>query len=192
MTRLYKLYYILVFPIFSLFHRVRQKGRENIPPGAALICGNHTSLKDPVLVAIAAGFGHFIRFMAKDELMRIPVFGYLLKKVGTFGVKRGQADIKSIKTALSILKSGGKVGIFPEGHRVESDEDSEAKNGVIMLAAKTGAPIVPVYIPREKKLFRSVEVVIGKPYHIDKIMAGSESYSVYARELMQKIEELKP
>ncbi len=192
MSRLYKLYYILVYPFFSLLHRVRQRGRENIPSGAALICGNHTSLKDPIMVAFAAGFRHHIRFMAKDELMRIPVLGFLLKKAGIFGVKRGQADIKSIKTALSILKSGGKVGIFPEGRRVDSEEDSEAKTGVIMLAVKTGAPIVPVYIPREKRLFSAVEVVIGKPYYIDKIKAGSETYSVYAKELMQKIEELKP
>jgi 1-acyl-sn-glycerol-3-phosphate acyltransferase len=63
---------------------------------------------------------------------------------------------------------------------------------MVTVDMKTGAPILPVHIPVEKKPFRSINVVIGKPYTIEKIKGGSEVYPVYAEELMQKIEELKP
>ena len=188
----YNICYCILRFVFFFVHRFKQTGRENIPDGAVVMCANHTSLKDPIFMAFAAGLKYQIRFMAKDELIRAPVLGAILKSAGIFGVKRGQADLKAIKTALSVLKSGGKLGIFPEGHRVGSDEDSDAKNGAIMLAAKTGAALLPVYIPGEKKLFGRVNVVIGKPYYLEKFKGNSETYSVYAKELMQKIEELKP
>jgi 1-acyl-sn-glycerol-3-phosphate acyltransferase len=188
----YTICYSILRFLFFFIHRFRQTGRENIPEGAVLLCANHTSLKDPVFLAFAAGLKWPMRFMAKDELIRIPILGAILKSAGVFGVKRGQADLKAIKTALTVLKDGGRLGIFPEGHRVGASEDSEAKNGAIMLAAKTGAALLPVYIPAEKKLFGLVEVVIGKPYYLEKIKGSSETYSVYAKELMQKIEVLKP
>jgi 1-acyl-sn-glycerol-3-phosphate acyltransferase len=192
MKSTYKFFYIILFPFFSIMHRVHCKGRENVPEGAALICANHTSLKDPILVAFAMGFKYYTRFMAKIELMKKPVLGALLKSIGVFGVKRGQADLSAMKTAIATLKGGEKLTMFPEGHRVSEDESSDAKTGAIMLASKTGVPILPVYIPREKKFFGRVDVVIGKPYYLERIKGGSEAYSVYAKELMQKIEELKP
>ncbi len=190
MRFIYSLYYILVFPLFSLMHRVSVKGRENIPEGGVLICANHSSLRDPIVLAFALGFKYHPRFMAKIELMRMPILGFLLKKAGIFGVNRGHSDITAIKTAMKLLKDGEKVVIFPEGTRVESADEASAKTGAIMLASKVGVPILPVYIPRRKKPFRKIDVVIGKPYYIEKIKGGSEAYSVYARELMQKIEEL--
>lgn len=192
MRSAYKFCYILACVFYCIFHPIRQTGRENIPDGAVVVCANHTSLQDPLVLAFAMGREHFVRFMAKEELMRIPVLGGIFKSCGVFGVKRGQADIKAIKTALSVLKGGDKLGIFPEGHRVLSGEDADAKSGAVMLAMKTGSPILPVYIPADKSLFKTINVVIGKPYYIEKIKGGSEAYAVYADELMQKIEELKP
>ena len=191
MRFLYSLYYILIFPFFSLMHRVTVKGRENIPEGGAVICANHSSLKDPIALAFAMSLKYHPRFMAKIELMRIPILGFLLKKGGIFGVNRGNSDITAIKTAMKLLKDGEKVVIFPEGTRVESADESAAKTGAIMLASKIGVPILPVYIPRAKRLFKKIEVVIGEPYSIEKLRGGSEAYSVYAKELMQKIEGLK-
>jgi len=192
MKGFYKLWCILVYPFFRVVHKISTRGRENIPEGPALICANHSSYSDPVILAFAFGMNNFMRFMAKIELMRVPVFGYLLKIAGIFGVDRGNADVNAVKTAMKTLKSGEKVVIFPEGTRTGENEDSSAKTGAIMMAAKTGVPIVPVYIPRQKRLFHRVNVVIGEPYLIEKIKGNSEGYSVYANELMNKIEALKP
>jgi len=191
MKGFYRLWCILVYPFFRVVHKVHTTGRENIPVGPALICANHSSYSDPVILAFAFGMNNFMRFMAKIELMRIPVLGYLLKIAGIFGVDRGNADVNAVKTAMKTLKSGDKVVIFPEGTRIGENEDSSAKTGAIMLASKTGVPIVPVFIPREKRLFHKVDVVIGKPYMVEKVRGSSEVYSVYANELMKKIEALK-
>lgn len=67
--------------------------------------------------------------MAKIQLMRVPVIGWLLGKAGIFGVDRGHADMHAAKTALRCLKEGHKLLIFPEGTRVEEGENVDAKAG---------------------------------------------------------------
>lgn len=192
MKGFYKLWCILIYPFFRIAYKINTRGRENIPEGAALVCANHSAYSDPVILAFAFGMNNFMRFMAKIELMRVPVLGYLLKIAGIFGVDRGKSDVSAVKTAMKTLKSGDKVAIFPEGTRIGESEDSSAKTGAILLAARTGVPIVPVYIPRRKKLFSSINVVIGEPYMVEKARGSSEDYAVYADELMRKIEALKP
>jgi 1-acyl-sn-glycerol-3-phosphate acyltransferase len=193
MKGFYRFGYILLYPFFRIFYKISVKGREYIPEGAALICANHSAYSDPLILAFAFGLKHFMRFLAKIELMRIPVFGYLLKLAGVIGVNRGKSDVSAIKTALKTLKSGVKVAIFPEGTRVAESDAAAAKTGAILLASKTGVPIVPVYIPRNKKFFSTLDVVIGEPYLIERLKGGgSEVYTVYASELMEKIEALKP
>jgi 1-acyl-sn-glycerol-3-phosphate acyltransferase len=128
--------------------------------------------------------------MAKIEAMKAPILGAFLKSIGVFAVDRGRPDIGAIKTAMKILKEGGIVGIFPEGTRKKEDGNG-AKTGAIMLAVKTGAKLLPVYIPRVKKIFTRVPVVIGEPYTLAKPEAGREGYEAYAEELMNKILDLK-
>lgn len=190
MTGIFRLYYIILYPIFHLLFRIRVLHKERIPDGAMLVCANHTSLSDPILLCFALGYRRHTRFMAKAELFRIPVLGALLRAIGTFGVVRGGSDINAVKTAMRILKEGGILGIFPEGKRVDADEQASAKTGAIMLASKTAAPILPVYVPRRKKLFRRLEMVIGEPYHIERTRGGAEAYGPLAQELMDRIAAL--
>ena len=192
MNRVYKLFYILVYPFGKLLFRPKTVGRENLPEGAALLCANHSGYSDPVIVDLCCGFHNCIHFMAKKSLLKIPVLGALIRWAGTFGVERGTADVEAVRTAMRYLKNGEKVGIFPEGTRVEKDGDMEAKTGAIRIAAKTGAPIVPVHIPRDKKLFHRTVITFGEPYtvQVDRKTANGETYAALARELMGKIEEL--
>ncbi len=130
-----------------------------------MICPNHTALSDPFFVAFAFQKKNPLRVMAKIQLMRVPVIGWLLGKAGIFGVDRGHADMHAAKTALRCLKEGHKLLIFPEGTRVEEGENVDAKTGAAMFATRTGVPIVPMYIPAQKQLFRPTTVVIGEPYY---------------------------
>ena len=190
MYRAYRFLYTLLYPIFHFLYGLKPIHRERIPEGPLLVCANHSMLTDPFFIGFSFGKKKHLRFMAKIELMRVPILGAILNAIGVFGVDRGKADINSIKTALRILKDGGIVGIFPEGTRKKEDSN-EAKKGAIMLAAKTGAPILPVYIPRVKKLFSKVPVVIGHPFTVHKTEGGKEAYEAYAEELMNKITDLK-
>jgi 1-acyl-sn-glycerol-3-phosphate acyltransferase len=185
------LYYYLLFPFVSLFYRIKTVHRERLPEGPALICANHSAYSDIVLLAFALGRKHFLRFVAKIELMKLPLFGFLIKKAGVIGINRGNSDVGAVKSIIRALKDGHKIALFPEGTRLQEDVAGSVKTGAIMIASKTGVPIVPVYIPRVKKLFSAVPVVIGQPYTLGKLRGGSEHYGTYADELMSKINQLQ-
>lgn len=189
MNRYYHLLYSIVWPFFALFHPVRAVGRENIPEGAVIICPNHTKASDPFFVLYAFGRKHVMRAMAKAEVMRLPMIGWLLSKAGVFGVDRGAADVAAVKTALRFLKQGDKLLMFPEGTRVGEGENVEAKTGAAMFSVRTGTPILPVYIPAKKNWFRPTTVVIGQPFLPE--VAGrkgtSEEYRAIADDLMERI-----
>lgn len=190
----YAVLYGIVWFFFSLVHPIRAVGRENLPrEGGALLCGNHTCMSDPLCVVFAVGRRPQLRVMAKIELMRIPVLGFILKKVGVIGVDRGKADVGAIKESLKALKGGEKLLLFPEGTRVAEGEDGSAHNGAAMLATRTGVPVVPVYIPRKKKWFRRTTVVIGKPYtpSFEGRRPTPEDYARIGGEIMGRIDGLK-
>lgn len=193
MNKWYSVLYRIVWVFFSLFHPIRAVGREKLPESGALLCGNHTCASDPLCVVFAVGRRPQCRVMAKDELMRIPVLGFLLKKAGIIGVKRGKADVGAIKECLKALKNGEKLLLFPEGTRVAEDEEASARNGAAMLATRTGVPIVPIYIPRKKKWFRRTRVVFGEPFfpQFEGRRPTPEDYDRIAGEIMDRINDLK-
>lgn len=190
--QVYHLLYAIIYPFFQLFHPVRAVGRENIPEGAAIVCPNHTALSDPFFAVFAFHRKYPLRTMAKAELLRVPFIGWILGKAGVFGVDRGNADVGAIKKAMKYLKEGNKLMMFPEGTRVEEGENVEAKTGAAMLATRLNVPIIPVYIPAEKKWFRPTTVVIGEPYHpqIAGKRATPEEYHAIAEDLMERIRQL--
>jgi 1-acyl-sn-glycerol-3-phosphate acyltransferase len=192
--RAYRIAYIFVIFLLRLFFRVKPIGRENIPQGPAIVCSNHSNWADPFIIANAFTKEHQIRVMAKAELFKIPLLRGFLRSIGTFPVKRGKSDVSAIRTTLRYLQEGYKVVIFPEGTRVTDEDATAAKNGAVRLAERAGVPIVPIYIPRKKRLFFHFPLVIGKPYHInqDKAKLSTEEYDALAEELMQKIKELRP
>ncbi|NLO46817.1 MAG: 1-acyl-sn-glycerol-3-phosphate acyltransferase [Clostridiales bacterium] len=191
MRKIYLLFYTLLYPFFSLVYRTKAYHRERLPEGAALICANHSAYSDIILLAIGLGRKHFLRFVAKAELIKIPLFGFLIKKAGTIGIERGSSDVTAVRSIIRALKDGYKIALFPEGTRLNEDIAGSVKTGAIMIASRTGVPIVPVYIPRRKKLFSTVPVVIGEPYTLGKLKGGAEHYGTYADQLMSKINQLQ-
>ncbi len=190
--RAYKRAYFIASIIVGLFYRLKVRGRENIPSGAALICANHSSWADPFLIAFALKNREHLHMMAKKELFQKRFVGSILRSIGTFPVDRGGSDIAAIRTTMKYLKKGEKIVIFPEGTRSINDKENDAKNGAVRIAEKTCTPILPVYIPRRKKTFGTVDLVIGKPYYIN---TGNQKltntdYSVISNELMERINML--
>ena len=185
-------------PFFSLVHPCRLVGRERLPSNGGLFCANHTGMSDPLCLIVSLGVKWNLHVMAKAELMRVPVLGWLLKQAGIFGVERGKSDVGAIKTAMKFLKSGESVLMFPEGTRIKNGVDkdgheSEAKAGAAMLAVRTGVPLVPVYIPEKKRWFGITKVVIGEPYfpQVQSRKGSAEEYQVIAEDLMERIHALE-
>ena len=192
MNRLYAVLYPLVWIFMRIFHPWKAEGRENVPEGAVVMCGNHTTLGDPVYVVCALGWKCQTRVIAKEELMKIPVLGFLLKKAGIIGIKRGKADVAAIKEAMRVLRNGEKLLLFPEGTRVKEGESAAAHTGAAMFATRTDTMLLPIYISPKKKLFRKTRVVFGKPYKAtcEGRKASPEDYQRIADDLMKRIHQL--
>ena len=192
MNKAYAVLYPLIWIFMRLFHPWKAVGVENIPDGAVLMCGNHTSLGDPLYVVCCMGWKRQTHVMAKEEIMRWPVIGWLLKKAGIFGVKRGKAEVAALKEALRVLRDGEKLLLFPEGTRVKEGEVSEAHTGAAMFATRTGAPLLPVYISPKKRIFRKTTVIFGQPYNpaYEGRKATPEDYQRIADDLLVRIRSL--
>jgi len=193
MDRAFHFLYAVIWPFFNLFRPVRAVGRENIPDGPCVICPNHSTAGDPFYVVFAFGYRRPMRAMAKIQIMRVPLIGWILSKAGVFGVDRGNADMKAVKTALKFLKEGDKLLMFPEGTRVHEGESVEAKTGAALFATRTGVPLLPVYIPPKKKLFRPNTVVIGAPFM--PVYQGrkptAEELQAIAQDVMDRVRALR-
>jgi len=149
---------------------------------------------DPIFVALVFGIDHFLHYIAKIELFRIPLLSAVVTKLGAISVDREISDITTIKKTLTYFRNGEKVVIFPEGTRTRQGETVEIKPGAVRVAERAGVPLVPVFIPRKKKLFGKVSIVIGQPYIIEKKAEKRrfEDYATLSEELMSKIEALGP
>ena len=152
-----------------LFFPLRIIGRENIPEGACILASKHISNLDPIIVGLCTR--RRTSYMAKDSLFKKGV-SWIMFGVGAYPVKRGSADIGSIRESLRRLENGEPLVVFPEGTRKRKAGAAPAPHpGIALIAVKSGVPVVPVFIrdsnqvlPPGAKFFRrhTVEVVIGK------------------------------
>lgn len=193
MTNFYLIVYSIAAPIIRLLFPHRVIGLENLPEGGALLCANHVSGWDPIIIAIALPKDARLTVMAKDSLFRIPVLGFILRKLGIFPVKRGGNDLTAMKTAMKVLAGGNRLLVFPEGTRVEEQGEVEAKGGVTVMATRTGVPMIPVYCGERHKFLRKTTVVFGEPYI--PVIAGRrptpEENRGIAEEILKRIYDLK-
>lgn len=182
----------VLIPIFLFFYNYRVTGRENVPEsGAYIACANHLSAIDPIFVGIS--LPHRMFFMAKAELFRTRLIGALMRGLGAYPIKRGEPDIKSIKTSLKLLGDGRVLGLFPEGTRFKASE-APAEPGIALLAIKSKVPVLPVAIVSNYKFFKRTRVIIGKPIELteyyDKKLRN-EDYIKISTNIMNTINELK-
>ena len=190
--RIYRFVYAVINVILRSVYWVRYEGRENIPEGAVIVCGNHSSWVDPFLIALGMRSKDILHMMGKAELFKNRFLAWLLRKLGAFPVNRSGVDVTAVKTAVRYIKNGEKIGIFPEGTRARHDGDVEAKKGAIRISEMSKARMLPVYIPREKRLFKRFTIVFGESYSIPKSRDRSEEhYSELSRDLMNRINSLK-
>ena len=187
MTKFYRIIYAIAAPIIHLLFPCRTVGLEDLPEGGALLCANHISGWDPILIALSLPRDARLTVMAKDQLFRIPLLGFFLRKLGIFPVKRGGNDLTAMKTAMKVLSGGNRLLVFPEGTRVEERGEVEAKGGVTMMATRTGVPMVPIYCGGKHKFLRKTTIVFGKPYM--PVIAGRKPTPDENRAIAQEILE---
>ena len=169
-NRLFILIYYVVGFVARVLHPTSVEGMEKLPKSGVLLCPNHSSNWEPILVALRPPINYRLHIMAKEELFQNPLLGWLLKKVGAFPVSRGNNDISTVRTAIQVLKEGDNLLIFSEGTTIRNGIGyidglpPQAKAGVAMIGVRTGATLVPVFVDGEKKLFHKTRIIFGDPY----------------------------
>lgn len=167
---LYLIFRFLLLVIYTLLFRLEARGLENIPAeGPVVLASNHLSNLDPPTVGVKVK--RKVYFMAKEELFKVPVFGPLIRSFGAFPVKRGGVSKDAIKSAITLLKEGNVMGIFPEGSR--NNQSGAAKKGAAMIAIRSGSAVVPVAIIGKYRPFSKMVVCYGKPIDFSAIIEQS-------------------
>lgn len=177
----------LVWIYIKIFYRVKLINKRVIPEkGPVLICANHPGKLDMFL--IGCRLKRLARYMAKEELFRNPVLRFILNHVGAFPVRRGRADIRSVKKAINLLKEGHIVAMFPEGTRTRNKDKSRIRigGGAALMAVKASVPIIPVAVSENYRIFGKIKVIYGEPFYLD--ADKNKKYS--SRELKQMSSEI--
>ncbi len=193
---LYRFSQIVFRLLFYTVFRTRVYGRENIPKeGAVILAANHASNIDPPLMASL--IERPVSYMAKIELFENPIFGAAIRRCHAFPVKRGASDRGAIKAAVTVLKEGHMLGLFPEGTRSKTGELQKAEAGIALIASMTGAPIVPVAILNSHRIFANggllpqLRIMYGAPISFQGDRKSKEALDAFSAEIMAHIERMR-
>lgn len=188
---MYRLTVGVVNIIRKLSFRVEYVGRENVPlDGSMIVCSNHQSNWDPVLLAGAMPKQRQLRFFAKKELFDVPVLKHILNRSGQIPVSRGEGDRQALRVVLQKLKEDEVISIFPEGTRSKDGTLGKAQAGVGFFALRSEAAVLPIAIIGEYKFRQRLKVVIGEPIDLSALKANKASAQVAADLIMARINGL--
>lgn len=191
------LVYRIAVTAFDIYFR-RHGGIKAIDPhhvpatGGVIIAPIHLTDKDPPALACTMRHRRLLA-MAKEELFKKKIYGWVIRQIGAFPIKRGEGDTDAIRLAISVLEAGEALLVFPEGSRGDGTRLLPMQRGPAMLAKKTGVPIVPVGIVGSRPKRKGVVVAYGKPFTYAEIAVGSnekENREMFAKHLEAQIVEL--
>ena len=162
--------YYLGRALLSVLFPATVEGLDRLPRNGVLLCPNHSSNWDPILIALRLPVNYRLHIMAKVDLFQNPILAWILRRLGAFPVSRGSSDIQSVKTAMQAIRSGDNLLIFPEGTTIHNGIGyvdglpAHAKGGVAVIGVRTGATLVPVFVDGPKKPFHRTRIIFGEPY----------------------------
>lgn len=185
---------VLLGIVYRCIMPVKVRGIENYPTDQnCILLSNHISAWDPLTVAYTYKHNE-IFFFAKDTLFRNKLLAAVLRKLHAFPVKRGETDMKAMRTAMQILKEGHVLGIFPEGHRRNDGTLQPLETGVAVMALKSRVPVVPIIIEGKYRPFQRISVAIGEPILLDTFWeqpVNAEILEAVKQRLMDALQSLK-
>jgi 1-acyl-sn-glycerol-3-phosphate acyltransferase len=178
-SRLWRVMRWFVPPVtLALAPGSRAYGVERVPlSGGAVVAANHLSALDPPLIGIFSP--RPLHYMAKAELLAVPLVGELLAWTGAFPVRRGEGDREALRRARELVRDGRVVGIFVEGTRQRLGYPGPVHAGALIVALQEEAPLVPCAVDSfgwSLRSRRSCTVVWGEPLRLEGLPRGGSGY----------------
>jgi 1-acyl-sn-glycerol-3-phosphate acyltransferase len=164
---------VMKFILFVMCN-IDKKALKAVPcQGPMILIGNHINSLD-VLVALAFSYPRKVFFMVKKEAFGNPFLRFLFNTWGSIPVNRGTSDFQALNKAADALNQGYFFAIAPEGTRTKDGRLIQAHTGVVVIALKSKAMIMPVvqyggekFYENIKKLRRTkVTIKVGEPFMI--------------------------
>jgi 1-acyl-sn-glycerol-3-phosphate acyltransferase len=138
---------------------MRYEGLENIPRGSGyILASNHITAFDPMF--IAAKVPGQLHFLAKTELFKNRLIGWVLRHVNAIEIRRGAGDDEPLEEARRRIERGGVFAIFIEGTRSKDGRPQRPRSGVALMSGRTGADILPCAVVYDKRLRFRAEVTV--------------------------------
>lgn len=203
MTLPYRLCQLAFRALAPFIYRERRiVGFENIPlSGPAIFVSNHISYWDPA--TLVTFVPRHVYFMSRENMFQMPVIGAIFRALDVFGVERGTPDLGAIRHALVILERGDPIALYPQGSRAPLPEGQvhPPKGGVLLIAKRSGAPIVPVAISGLETLFLArfpwlgrpvIQVTFGRPFYLNELNESPDDREALLRSLMRRVTDLLP
>lgn len=196
-TPIYTFAKIVVPPLFKVLIPYKIKNREKIPEsGPLIVCCNHVSMKDPVLLAIA--FKQQVFYMAKSELFENKFVSFIIRGLGAFPVVRGAGDTAAMDTSKNLLQNGKALGIFIEGTRSKDGSLGKPHSGAVLLAYQNHVPVLPMCITAKEgkapHMFHKVVISCGdviQPEELGIENGQGSEFRKASRMVMDRIAELR-
>ncbi len=190
MSRRYHLFRRFLIVLCRILFGLTIHGMERVPKeGPLIVASNHHQYPDPVLVCMAVP--RRMQWMAKRQLFDFP-YRKFFEFIGSFPVDREGGGRAGLRAALAFLAEDWALGIFPEGTHRDDGTDREAKSGAVMLAVRSGAPVLPVHVgklpgPASRLRGHRLEIFVGEPTGLDRSLRGGQAYREAADEILSAI-----
>lgn len=180
------------------------EGLENIPEeGNVIFLGNHLSNADGLILQYLLEKKKKVTFVAGVKLQDELITKMMLEFVPHINIHPNKPDRKALREAIEVVKNKSSLFIFPEGTRSRTGKLLKGRSGVVLIARKTNALLVPLGIWGTEKLLpidpsgkmskewftrAQVSIKIGKPFFLESIAESGETIDL----IMLKIAELLP
>lgn len=157
--------------IFFRIKRLYKTGKKpkGLYRGSYIIASNHVTFLDPIMLSIVF-WKRRVSFIATTDLFSSKLRTFFFKSVRMIPIDKQNVKMETFKRVKDVINSGHLILIFPEGHvktKEETDNLAEYKSGVVMMSLITKTPLLPVYIKKRDKWYKSQKIIIGEKINIE-------------------------
>ena len=187
----------LLVTAVQVYGRVCVFGAGNLPAaGPVIVVANHPSDVDPILLGVA--LPRTLHFMADAVQFRRGFVGPVIERLAAFPIHKGEPDRAALERALGLLAEGEVVVLFAEGDLYRRADPTAFRSGVAFLAARSGAPVVPVAIVGAERIWAGgrvhwpwLRLTVGQPITFSGAPRSKVAYARMAEELRDAVIRLR-